>query len=174
MLPVELADVEQITEEWLKQEGAKVGEQPLALIQGWPYTGFVRVSPNVEFPPHRGSISRNWDRYWDIRIFGASGETHAWRIYGRWKVRRCRFEDIKDKIERTYRLWGKPVNQENGWYRFEEDRRGLEFWAPFDKPEIKTWLLVDYDEGTDDATGLAGIVDFVIRPLEGRTDESQG
>jgi hypothetical protein len=149
-----------------------VGEQPLALVQGWRYTGFVRFSPNVEFPPHCGSISRDWNQYWDVRIFGANGESHAWKAQGRWKVRRHRFQDITDKIERTYRVWGKPAGQGNGWYRFEEERRGLEFWALFENREIKTWLLVDYDESADDATGLAGIVDFVIRPFEGRTDES--
>jgi hypothetical protein len=164
-----MAQIEIGMDEWVRMAAAATGGQ-IALLQGYPYTGFARVAGQLELPrPFVAPSAAEWDRYWDIRIFGPDGEWHAWKDgMRRWQDRRFRAErPPQPENMRSYALWGTHVEREHGWSRCWEDR-GAQIWAPFpvEERELPLRLNMELIVERDAVNGLAEIVDSVILALE--------
>ncbi|HLJ48966.1 MAG TPA: CRISPR-associated protein Csx19 [Bryobacteraceae bacterium] len=157
---------------WLKNAALAVGGNARALIQGYPYTGFARVSDTGELTAPDVELSAPvWRRFWDVRVFGQDGEWHAWRGGDSiWQDRdsRVHAREGRECIQRTYALWGSDAEIHDGWTCCQE-QRGARIWVPFDAwhirrlpLEVEVQHVVDFDEN-----GICGVVDFFITGFKG-------
>lgn len=176
-----------LSTEWLVEHAADVagaGAGACALIQGYPGSGFAEVcggelllglSPRVDgFDP---------TYYWDVRLFGEKGEWHCWSDGGRWRGRLAKVVQDHftcDRIrERSFALWGSRVAQDDGWQVCEETGRGVQVRVPRswraelsekDLPVLlRIWERVEPEPGT----GLAGVVDALIRGFLHKSEKKQ-
>jgi hypothetical protein len=149
------------------------------LAQGYPFTGFVLLRDGDRLSPPPGvdaAAFGDWNLFWDLRLFGDLGEWHLWREDdGEWSGRLAEPADLtwKDSIPREDVLWGsRNLSQEQDgvqWILYSE-KRGAAVWTPDTGIEMKRfarlrlWQRVDYDS----RTGLAGIVDAMLRKIESR------
>ena len=148
--------------------GAKVGGGAMALLQGYPFTGFAKFSQGaMEFAPAQQKLGVDWKLFWDIRVFGELGEEHFWKWHdGDW---RCRFRKRgADFLKRQYPVWGTPTETiENGWTLFREER-GTEVWIPSELVTRKRMVLeIDQVLGvSSEESGVVSVVDSMIRSLK--------
>ena len=163
------------SQEWISAAGETLGPDPvLAILQGYPYSGFGLVAgADIQLP--RNEVFNDPSLYWDLRLFSAKGEWHAWKVGPRWYERRffanesglSTEQTLLKPIHRDYILWGGDTPEPIGdWTRFIETR-GAEVWVPgrHTTPlKLRMKLLVDYDPKSH----LAGIVDAVICGIERR------
>ena len=161
--------------EWLKQVRLKVagpGEAYL-LLQGSPYTGLACVHEDgLGLPPEHPAVANGfdaeWDIFWDLRLFGAQGEYHAWRQDGGWH---CRFapKEQHNSVERDYPLWGRNDEGPNAtdWDCYHETR-GARIFVPSKLTSglrfarMRILQVIDFDE-----SGMAGVVDAMILGIKG-------
>lgn len=157
--------------DWL-QEASSACAADHALLEGYAYTGLARIAGGkLELPPAaylQPGAGSDWPLYWDIRVFGPSGEWHAWKdSSGVWRDRRFSSNDKpRGIIQRRFPFYGTTVKQNGNWWCCSEER-GYEIWSPIPVPAGKTLFLnalLIVDQEPD--TGLAGVVDTVIRGLE--------
>lgn len=154
-----------------------VGKPALALLQGYALTRLLDGSSVIRSlqPPN------TWEDCFDLRLFGPEGEWHAWNLGGgQWGARMwlAKDQDKRLLLEREFPLWGNEVKlSENGWSLLRE-ARGAEIWVPeraVPKPprsnggETLAVLKAVELVGFDPSSGLAGIVDCVLRAVEVNT-----
>jgi CRISPR-associated protein (TIGR03984 family) len=164
-----------------------VGPKPLALLQGYPVTCFVRVTQagRLEIPPAFRSLALDangelrWDLFWDLRVFGGSAEHHAWKTANsKWRHRRlgCPPPNDTNHIERFYPVWGSRSRSLDGWVLYSEPR-GADVWVPEEfaasrQLGLKVMQIIgqpEIPENRDDLnSGIATVVDAMIVSLEGR------
>jgi hypothetical protein len=143
-----------------------------ALIQGYPYSGLVRiVNEDLEFPPGWSAPSADqWQQFWDIRVFGKqSGEVHFWRTGIGWSRRTAHRRS--DDTNRQYPLWGTYKRSEAVWHLFEDTGRGIEVWLPAElvpnpQPDAYACLAVRLVIAREIQSGLAQIVDSYIEEVQ--------
>jgi CRISPR-associated protein (TIGR03984 family) len=154
-----------------------VVEADESVVRNYPFTGFVlmrdmdRLSPPPGVDPARFG---DWSLFWDLRLFGDLGEWHLWREDdGKWTGRLAEATDPswKDSIPRVDVLWGsRNLSQEHDgvqWILYSE-KRGAAVWVPHTNLQMKRfarlhlWQRVHYDSHT----GLAGVVDSMLRNIE--------
>ena len=165
--------------EWLLGKRGAVGPDPVALLQGYPFTGFVRVTDEgLDFPPAWAEAGRSvdWELYWDVRLFGGRGEIHCWRR-GRsgwhWRLLAAGGEGADLQL---YPLWGErdAARAVPGWECYWETR-GAEIWVPAEhakgRPELS--LQVRRRVEPDPTSGLAGVVDAGILCFGARRAEKE-
>ena len=162
--PIEVA-----SPDWIAAAANALGpDQVLALVQGYPYSGFGVVNGNAIHLPGDRSL-QDPGLYWDLRLFSNRGEWHGWKTGTVWRERRFPNEKSSElyPISRDYILWGDKPELIGEWSRFIETR-GAEVWVPGSHAtplRLHVKLLVDYHPESH----LAGIVDAVIVRVEGRT-----
>ena len=152
--------------------GTDVGREPMALLQGYPFTGFVKILDGALqlAPAHRKLVPSGipWDLFWDIRVFGDRGERHIWKLDDRtWDSRYESFRDDENVLHREYPVWGTPTGiLEEGWSLFREER-GPEVWIPSELASQKRMVLeIDQILGETSKRGIESIVDAMIRRLK--------
>jgi len=161
------------------------GGRALLLVQGYPFTGFLLLDEHdaMRLPPAQGlsmSAFSDWGLFWDLRLFGPEGEWHLWREDdGKWSGRLAKTTDPSwhDRIERTDVLWGLPDCEKEAdgvtWTRYSE-ARGAAVWIPFENrarklpARLRIWQRIGYQEGS----GLAGVVDAMLREIESTENEN--
>lgn len=154
----------------LTQAASKLGGSCYLLVQGYPFTTFGRFLENgsPEFPPvvpEAGGfiapdpVRVSWDLFWDVRVFGAAGDWHAWRSSGgEWKSRLLKAAECR--FERHYLLWGEETKDAGGGWICRTETRGARVWLPSDQAhatKLRVRLRIDYDEN-----GVAGIIDAAL------------
>lgn len=140
------------------------------LLQGYPFTGFGRLTPDsIELPARAADQSGpDWSMYWDLRIFGKEGEWHAWRTgKNGWLAR---FLERSDKsLNRTYQVWGEWSSKDSlpAWDCYFETR-GTRVWIPSElsRQSPHMGVVMALIKNTDEASGIVGIVDSMILDLE--------
>ena len=155
----------------------KTGRVPMALLQGYPFTGFAKISNGAILlaPAHRRLVPHGirWDLFWDIRVFGELGETHVWKLAD--DIWMDRFEMARngaDILPRDYPVWGTPTGDaEEDWMLFREER-GTEVWIPREfATHSRVVLQIDQILGETGETGIVSIVDAMIRCLKPSSKE---
>jgi hypothetical protein len=148
-----------------------------AFVQGYPYTGFGRVNmaDGLIFPSSIQSQERNWNLYWDVRVFAAGGEWHAWRdARGDWRWRLWRVEDPGITTLPLLRTplwgWGNAIKErDNGW-SYQEEGNGARVWLSdqvLTVDHAKLGIEIERRVGYD-SSGVAGVIDFRICNFYGR------
>jgi hypothetical protein len=164
-----------ITQE-LKDKHA-LGGDVFALLSGYPASCFARITADaLLLPPGFEDLQPEpfalpWTLFYDIRVFGETGEWHAWCQSGargrrEWSARFRRFDDINDRIEREYPILGtRVVERRNGW-ALRREQRGPAVWVPESiagdaesRPVLRVWQILGVEP---DSNGIMGVVDAAV------------
>lgn len=163
--------------EKLKSMPATLGGQVYALVAGYPATFFARVNEDrFELPPDPkldafGSkgFALDWKLFYDIRVWGDSGEWHAW-WEGEWHARPRVFGKLGDTLnDRQYPILGTRDEKETEDWVLRKETRGPAVWVPTDwsggkdRAEKRPVLVVVPIIEPDKENGLYKVVDSVIR-----------
>jgi CRISPR-associated protein (TIGR03984 family) len=153
-------------EQWIVSESGRVGAQPIVLAEFDHCVVFGRVKDGgIEWAPEASGLAAEFLQ--DLRLFGESGEVHAWRDHdGSFQHRSLFDTGDEDSEPDTHVLWGTravPVSGRAGWARLTETR-GIDFCVPLDlrgdlAEANAPRLLVRNYVGIESSTGLARIVD---------------
>jgi hypothetical protein len=158
--------------------------EPAVLVQGPPVTRLGPASDMKNWlPPHA-----SWEDMEDIRIFNDTGEWHAWNLGGGvWSDRMWTATKETRPTTRpnpTFPLWGTRTTDgpaPPGWTEVGE-ANGARVWVPdgglspeFGKkpdavPVLEAIEIIDYEP----STGLAGVVDCVLRRVKLHDASSKG
>ena len=160
--------------DWLKAHAGDVSSQEaVVLLQGYPATGFGRVSKDtleLRLTPEVPVFDATY--YWDVRLFGETGEWHCWRLPGgEWRGRLAKPDEWRDTRKKQLVLWGPQQGRgtpEAGWICCEEPARGAKVWAPSAAPlPFPVLLQVLERVEVEKDTGLSGVTDAMLRGFEG-------
>lgn len=154
--------------------GKLSAEQADLLIQGYPFTSFGRLVKGkaLDLPPQFAALNRNWSLFWDVRVFAAAGEWHAWRDRrGRWKARVWLAKKDAGNLlaEQHYPLWGwgNPKTVVDGAWGYRPEGNGAAVWLPQEvlerEPRVSLTMCQVAETGRN---GIAVVVDTVIRRFD--------
>ena len=151
--------------EWLKEAATLLGGESMALLQGFPYSGFGALSAEGELSIPGQFGPPDFDHSWDLRIFRDSREIHAWRTGpDGWGWRLADPGKWKHKITSHQILWGSSLSPQEDDWRLLSESRGAKVWLPppvkQDGPELALSIIEHVEP--EPSTGLAGIVDAMI------------
>ncbi len=166
-----------IDDKWLMSKVSDVSSSSvaIALVQGYPATGFARVTPtrvDWRLSPDDGVFDSRYSS--DVRLFGDLGEWHCWSVRSdQWRGRLAREADegwVDSALARDYVLWGTRVDERMDGWTCVSEARGVRLWIPLEANDLPVFLPVKERVDREEDTGIAYIRDAMLRPLrEGRS-----